>query len=318
MMQWWKQRLALPVVIGVLLTGVTAVFAQETVDPALLAEVTAAFENTRAVDSLHVLSQSVTEGSATAGGLTMNSQQTQEFDIVKTESGIKAQGTITTTLTLPFGEMQIGAETIIVDEVTYIRFNQIPAELPLNLPAEWVEMEAFIAAQSAGQGSSLPGGSGMMAGVSPDDLLAELMLPLTAEAVTAISALPSAEIAGQTMQVYQLTLDSAAVLASDAASLVNTGRAGAGGLPAGTEPGMMALPEGMPEVPGSSEPLSPEDIQLTCAVYIGADGLIYRIYMVVNNMGSGENASSALTVTGVTDYSNFNELVEITAPDIPS
>lgn len=299
-----KKLLSAALIIGVLVVSIGAAGAQA-IDPALLETVARATENTRASTSLHVTAQSLTESEGS--DLSLSSQRTQEFDFAKTETGWNIEGTVAYAMSLPFGEFQISTEIIVVDGVTYVRSSDAPAELPLTLPTTWVNLEEYNAESPNG---------GLPISASAEELLAALMIPINAESVTAIAALPDDEIDGQTMQVYQITVDSAAVLESEAASLFDIGMGGGGAVPAGG----LQPPQGAPELPAAPtemETPSPEDIQMIFAVYVGADdGLVHRVYAVVNIAASGEGAN--LTSTTITDYSNFNEAVEITAPELDS
>lgn len=306
--------LRLAALIALLLIGIQTAAAQDAPDPALLDAIATAFENTRTASSLHVVSQSLTESAG--GEFSLSSQQTLEADLVQTEEGWNVQGSLISAMTLPFGEFELTTEIIVVDGVTYLRFGEAPEGMPLDLPTEWVDLETFSAAQ--GQGGGMIGGAGLTA--SADQFTSFLGLPITPEIVTGITPLADDEIDGQVMQVYQLTVDSAALLESEAATLVNVGIGGGAGMmgggmtpPQGAQGG--AMPE-MPEMPeGTPEPLAPENVEFTFAVYIGADdGLVHRIYSVVSIAAD----TTAITLTSLTDYSNFNDPVEIAAPEIGS
>lgn len=302
MMKRWNKPLVVLALVGALAVGQVGL-AQESVDAAALTEVATAFESTRSLDSLHLKSQSLTESSGGADGFDLSLQLMQEFDLARTESGWNASGTLVTSSQLPVvGALELTSEVITVDGVTYARFIDIPEGLPLELPQEWVDLEQFTAEQG-----SLPFGP------SDNQLLAMLLLPLNEQSVTAITALPADTIDDQTMNVIQITLDPAAVLESEAASLLNVGLgARLGGLPAG---GNGPLPQ---RSAVDQTPPAPEDIQMTFAVYIGADdGLVHRLYTVIQiaPAGEGDAARPGLQTTTVTDLSRFNEPVEITAPE---
>ncbi len=302
MMKRWNKPLLALALVGALAVGQIGL-AQEAVDPAALADVAVAFESTRSVESLHLMSQSLTESSGGANGFDLSLQLTQEFDLARTESGWNASGSLVTSSTLPMiGAIELTSEIISIDGVTYARFTDLPEGLPLELPQDWVDMEQFTAEQG-----------GLPFGPSDNQLLAMLLLPLDEQSVTAITALPADTIDDQAMSVYQITLDPAAVLESEAASLLNVGLgAGLGGLPGG---GNGPLPQ-RPAV--DQTPPAPEDIQMTFAVYIGDDdGLVHRLYTVIQIAPSGEGdaARPGLQTTTVTDLSRFDEPVEITAPE---
>lgn len=319
MTKHWNRAIGTLVLVTALTLG-QITLAQEAVEPESLADVAAAFENIRDVTSLHMVSQSLTESSDGANGSAFSTQQTQEFDLARTDDGWNAAGSLMTSITLPIGVLELGAEIISVDGVTYVRFNQVPEGIPLDLPQDWVDLERFTAGHGTNSGRPLNGN--LPLGISSDQLLAPLMIPVNSQSVTQITVLPSDEIDGQTMRVYQIAVDPAAVLESDASSLLNANAPGGfGGFPGGAANG--APPRGTPEPPAPDEltAIAPEDIQMTFAVYIGeVDGLVHRIYSIVAvaARGTGDNTMPAITVTSIIDYSRFNEPVEIITPEIAS
>ncbi len=308
MMKSWN-RLLMALAVTTTLTLGQVTLAQEAVDLEVLTEITTAFENTQNVTSLHMVSQSLMESSGGNNGMALTTEQTQEFDLVRTEAGWNAMGSITSSANTPIGAFELGMEVISVDEVTYGRFNQIPEGLPLELPQEWVNLDELTTEEG-----NLP------LATSIEQLIAPLMLPLDATAVTQMSVLPSDEIEGEPMRVYQVTLDAAAVLDSEAASLLNVGGAtGFGGFPGGAGGGLP--PQATPQLPAAGEIATPapEDILMTFAVYIGEnDRLIHRLYIVTQIQPSDDSETTrpGLQTTTIIDFSLFNQTVEITAPDI--
>jgi hypothetical protein len=320
-----KRMIALASVLAVSLVGFSAQ-AQDSVDPAVLATITAAFEQTRAVEAVRVESQTNTE-LALGQGMSFSQQGTSGFDLVRAGEVWNAQGSQTSTLGLPTGEVEIITETVILDGVTYLR---IDGEMPQGfgggdaggqaMPEGW-----FDAAQLAeGQDDA---GQEMMAAGGGDMLLGALGLPITAESVTAVTELEPDEIDGQAVRVYQLTLDAAAVIDSDAAGLLTANIGGGfgggfpgggpGGFPGGDAPApQITPPADMPE--GTPAPINPEDVQITFAVYIGQDdGYVHRIYSVIALAPSAES-QFAITLTSITNFLAFNEPAAITAPELGS
>jgi hypothetical protein len=319
MTQHWNRVTGTLLLVTALTLG-QITLAQEAVEPESLGNVATAFENTRDVTSLHMVSQSLTETSTGANGFAFSTQQTQEFDLARTDDGWNTAGSLVTSIILPIGAIELGAEVISVDGVTYVRFNQVPEGIPLDLPQDWVDLEQFTAGQGTNSGQPLNGN--LPLGTSSDQLLAPLMIPMNGQAVTQITVLPSDEINGQTMRVYQITVDPAVVLESDASSLLSINAPGGfDGFPGGAVNGFP--PQGAPELPDPDEltALTPEDIQMTFAVYIGeADGRVHRIYSIVAVAAreTGDSTTPAITVTSIIDYSRFNEPVEIIIPEITS
>jgi hypothetical protein len=303
------------IVVGVLALGTSLAAAQEA-DLAQVEAVTTAFDATRAVNSLHMTSQSLTEiTNANTGMLTM--QSTLDFDLVRAEEDWNAAGTLTTTSSLPFGEFSLSAELILVDRVSYVRFTELPEGIPVELPQGWVTADELTQQAENAGGQAAGGGlaNALPIATTGASLLRALNLPLSSETVTAISTLPDDDIDGQVMRVYQLSIDPAAVLESDAAGLLSApigAGFGGGNLPEGfTSPDGVQLPTPSADIATPS----PEDFQVTLAAYVGADdGFVHRIYLLVNTAGNADGSSPAATITTISDYSNFNTPVEIVAP----
>jgi hypothetical protein len=284
---------------------VTVSSAQETLDTEALADVAIAFEATSLVNSLRLQSQTVTTGSQSAGGASIASQQTVEMDLLRTAEAWNAYSRTTNSITLPFGEISFDSEMIWLDGLTYLRFSDVPPAIPVDLPTTWVDLEIFSTEQGE-DNANLP------LGTAPEAMMSIFALPLTDEALEGLVRLAADEIDGQSMAVYQVTLDAAAILESDAAALFNIGAGNGGGIPTGFPPQGLVPPANAPD-PANLE-IDPANVQMTFAVYIGqADGFIHRIYRVVNVGGD-----LALSQTTLTNYSDFNTTIEITAPELGS
>lgn len=314
-------RMAAALALVLTVFSAVAVNAQEVVDAAQLDAIIAAFEDTRAVSSLHLEAQSQTEISGLPAAIAAGMQNAEIFDLAKSGEVWNAAGTRTISVTLPTGAIEITAETVLLDGAAYVRLSGLPAEMGQNVPEGWFDTAAL--ADDAGQ---VP----FVNGADANLLLGSLGFPVNAESVIALSELAGDTIDGQAMRVFQLTLDPAAVLESDAAGLLNAGMGGGlfmggpgqGGFPGG---GDFTLPEGVTPPEGGTPPTdmaapNPEDFQVTFAVYIGADdGLIHRVYSVIASAPADDAAQPfGLTMTTITNYSKFNEPVIITAPELPA
>lgn len=295
---WGAGALVVALALGVGIAG-----AQEVVDPALLTPVEAALESTRALDSLRISTQSLTESSAQFGDVSIQNSSTLDLVRADADSAWNAVGEINLMSELPvIGTLNLSAEVVRLDGVTVVRFGELPQVLPFELPQTWTTTDELEA-----------GGGLLPLPMTPQALIGALNLPITADAVTAIAALPDDEIDGQAMRVTQISLDAAAVLESDAAGLVTVAGPGAAG---GNLPGGFAPPGGA-QRPAEIAPPMPEDIQVTLAVYVGADdGYLHRIYLLINIAGSEDGSRPASTVTTISDYSKFDEPVEIIAPAV--
>ncbi len=300
----FRKALTLVGVAGILALAPGAASAQETVDPALLATVETALESTRAFDSLRISTQSLTESSAQFGNLSIQNSSTLDLMRTDADSDWNAAGEISLISELPvISTLSLGAEMVRLDGVTIVRFGDLPDGLPIDLPQTWTTTDDLEA-----------GGGIVPLPTTAEALLGALMLPISADSVTVIAALPEDEIDGQAMSVTQLSLDPAAVLESEASGLLTLG--GGRGLGGGNLPGGLTPPGGAP-LPAEVVSPSPEDIQVTLAVYIGADdGLVHRIYLLVNIAGSDDGSTPATTITTISDFSNLGEPVEIAMPII--
>jgi hypothetical protein len=303
-MKWLKGLL----VVIICVAGVGAVSAQSGADPALLETVETAFQATLAQNSLTINSTSLTE----IEGVPIEQQTTSTVRAVRTETGWNAEGS----RAMSGMGINLTSEFVALDGVVYLRFTDVPDEMAATLSEEWTN-----ASEAEG---------GVMGGnIDANTLLGSLVLPIDAQSVTAVSELPAADINGQPMRVFQLTLNPETVLNSDAAGLLNAGFGGFGGgqgFPEGMQPPnlpegaqMPALPEGVQPPQGGEQQLpDPENVQITFAVYVGEDGLIHRIYSVIalSGQAGADQPAFALTITSVTDYADFNAPVEIAAPEL--
>lgn len=298
-------------------------------DPALVDTVVQAFEQTQASTSLHVATQSLTERSGGEAGFGGGSQQGQSaWDLALAADGSwNLSGSMSTVLQMGDNQLQNTIEYIMVDGVSYINLDgaqigQIPGQADqVTTPQGWIELSADGTDQAAG--FPMLGAAGNLSAQA----LGGLLLPMSATSITAISVLPDDTIDGQTMHVYQISVDAQSVIDSDASALL---RGGFGGGFGGGQP-----PQGMPDgstapVDGQGTPpsdgqrpsfdqaLDPANVIVTIAVYIGADdGFVHRIYSVIETASTSRDGSSGVsTVTSITDFSAFNQPVSITAPQI--
>jgi hypothetical protein len=306
-------------VTAVLITGVVSAGAQDTVDAQKLDYVAKAVQKTLAATSLHIESQSKTEISGAPQGAGFGQEQVETAYLAKVEQGWDASGSRSMIMTLPNNQMKITMEYVLTGGKAYLRFTDVPDALKGNLPSDWADAETM-----ARQGASAQGSSGQAPGASLDSatlstaLLGPLNLTFDSKSVTALQELTADTIDGQSMRVFQLTMDSAAVLASSGASLLSPNFGVGQGVPGGFPgQGQMTPPAGIPAMgtpPADLGTPNPQDAQITFAVYVGdQDGLVHRVYSVVTvNAGSGQQFG--LNVTTVTNFSRFDEPVSITAP----
>lgn len=304
-------------------------------DLALVNSAASAFENTLSRSSFRIESQSITELSR---GQNTSFQQsgTSGYDVARTETGWNVSGSSTTSMTTPNGSFDSTISLIVIDGAVYIKndggagFAPPGASETESAPEGWFEVGAN--SPDSQTPNQLFAGTTMNA----DSALGALLLPISAESVTAIAELPADTIDGQSMRVIQLSLDSQVVLDSGAAALFSGGMgrggffsgggasAAGGGFPGGqNEDGTPAFtpPDGATPGQGDSrgqgfrQALDAADVSITFAVYIGADdGLLHRIYSVTDVRSSSANGESTARTTAVVNYSAFDEPVEISAP----
>lgn len=314
----------------------------QSADTALVGAAVAAFEQTLGSTSLHIEAQTITDRGGSQQG------STGSYNAVQGASGWNVSGSQTTTLTMQGNTMETTTSVIVLDGTVYMLVEGGMAMFtPPNgdgaagggaTPAETTLPEGWYIASSPDTATTTDATTPMRGGQQDASsqisrALGALMLPVTAEAITAISELPGDTINGQAMRVLQISLDPQAVIDSGSA-LLNMGGGGFPGSgfagPRGDVSQGAQLPDGAREMPplndgamppsgeidgaqggrGGMGQISAENVQITFAVYIGADdGLIHRVYSVIAMGGD-----FATTITTVTDFSAFGEPVEISAP----
>jgi hypothetical protein len=323
--------------VALLASGVITVSAQNAVDPASLDYVVKAYANTLASTSLHIESQSQTQSADQQQGAGLGQKSTSSFDAAKTADGWNINGSRTTAITTQNGEVDIQMDTIVVDGKLYLQVSGMPQfqqqdqnAAPPAVPQGW-----FDPAQLEASGQRVPGVGNTDPKTTVQTLLDALNLPVDGKSVTALKELPADKIGDQSMRVFQLTLDPAIILQSDAAALLRGGGFGGGfgGFRRGQngQGGNGQQGQGnAQQVPGQGTPFptrtppNPADYQITFAVYVGdQDQLIHRIYSVIaiaatQDNGNGFGGQPARTITTVTDFSKFNDPVTITAPQLAS
>jgi hypothetical protein len=302
--------------IVILLAALVIPTSAQSMDTDALAYVSTAFDNMKALESFTITSQSVTQIEGIPGGgdsPLMESSST--FDIV----GENSSGTMTMTSSFAFGqqdaqESTTEAEVVMVDGETYIQFLDAP-DFPegqeIEIPEGWFNPE-----QMNEQAATLTGGiEELPAGI--------LDLPINEESIIELTELEADTINDQGMRVFQLTLDAEYIAENEITGLFGGGMAmGAGGQ--GQMPfGGMTPPADAPALPtpdGTAEMMSPEDAEITFAVWIGDDDqLVHRVYTVLTLApGEGATVPISLRMTTVTNFSNFNEPFEILAPEVAS
>ncbi len=324
------------------LSGAISVYAQDAVDPASLDYITKAYTNTLASTSLHIESQSQTESAGQQQGTGFGQKQSASFDAVKTADSWNVKGARTTAITTQNGEIDIEIDTAVVDGKIYLQISGMPQfgqgdqNAAAAVPQGW-----FDPTQLEASGQRIRGVGNTDPKTTVLTLLDALNLPVTGQSVTALKELAADTIDGQSMRVFQITLDPAIILQSDAAALLRGGGFGGfgGGFFGGGRPGQDgqgqgnggSLAQGTFTPPGdgtafpTAQPPDPANYQITFAVYVGDnDQLIHRIYSVVAiaatvDNGNGFGGQPARTITTVTDFSKFNDpSITVTAPEITS
>ncbi|MFN8530666.1 MAG: hypothetical protein U0670_18835 [Anaerolineae bacterium] len=219
----------------------------QTVDSALVDTVAGAFAATSASTSLHINTQTAVSRTGGFGGEGAEQQNSASFDLAIGASGWNVSGSRTTITSFNSNQVQSTVQIAVVDGVVYANldgfaglaggFGQPPGgdangnangQLPqppdgaglTDLPQGWFAVGA----------DANPIVSQLIGADLATRLLAELQLPITTGSVTAISALPDDTIDGQVMHIYQVTLDTQAVLDSGANLVFDNVR---GGVPGG-------------------------------------------------------------------------------------
>ncbi len=323
---------------------------QAAVDPTLLDYVTKAAQATRGVTAVHVETQRQTQVGAQGSGST--SQGTGSFDLVATSNGWNFQGKQTTEAARQGNQITTTTQIVELDGHTYLN---IQGSFPAGGFGGGRGAQATQEAGSGGQGTPAANGQGggfggqipqgwfevqpsqngqpggaFARGISAVEALGALSLPIATDSVTAISELKGDTIDGQAMRVIQVTLDSQAVLNSDAAALVRANLGGGfGGFGGRGRNGQgNGTPQASPATPAPNQTrqpfggfqLNPQDVQVTFAVYVGqTDGYIHRIYSVINvNMTAQDGTTTPISETAITNYSAFGTPATITAPTLNS
>ncbi len=335
------KRISLLAVLALVVGAFSGAYAQA--DPTVVDTVVQAFEQTRARTSLHVTAQSLTERSGGEGGFGGGQQQGQaQWDVSLAADGSwNLSGSQSTVIQMGDNQMQNTIQYIVLDGVTYINLDgaqmgQLSGQNDqTTLPHGWFELSADGTDQTAGL--PLMSATGNVSAQA----LAGLLFPMSAESITAISALPDDTIDGQAMHVYQISLDAQAVIDSDASVLLrgSSGFGGGGfgggqppqggadersGAPAAdvTPPAPPTNGQGTPptdgERPAFDQTLDPANVAITIAVYVGQDdGFVHRIYSVIETAATSPNGGSSVsTVTSIVDFSALNQPVIISAPQV--
>ncbi len=319
-----KHRLVIAALIALVLGAYGAVSAQSAVDPALLTVITQAFDQTRASTSLHIETQQLV--AVQNADFSMQTQSSASWSLAAAAASWNLSGSQTTLMQFGDTPTESTVEYIVIDGVTY-----------MNL--DGAQMGGGFApggAQDQTTQTQPQGWFEVSAAASTENLAAQafgaLMFPVTAESIT---ELPGDMIDGQAMRVLQISVSAQAVIDSDASVLLRT--SGVGGFPDGVPPsGDGVLPadaQGTPMAPPSGDQGQPPtdaqrqpptgdqtldaaNVRITFAVYIGQDdGLVHRIYSVIEIVTNRQDDSQAVTTTtSIHDYSAFNQPVEITAP----
>ncbi len=322
-----KHRLVFAALIALLLGTFGAAQAQSAVDPTLLASITQAFDQTRASTSLHIESQQLIARESSE--FAMQAQSSASWTLAAGTAGWNLSGAQTTLTQFGDTPTESTIEYVVLDGVTYLNLDGVQmgggGQDAQTLPQGWFEVSAEI-----GDPAQTP-----MRGIASTENLAVqafggLIYPITAESVTSVVELPSDTIDGQTMQVYQISLDAQFVIDSDASALLSIG-GGMGGFAGGAPPrGDGDAAQGQPPTDAQGQPptgdqgqpptgdqaIDPANVRITFAVYIGQDdGLVHRIYSVIEIVTNRDD-SSQTTTTSIHDYSAFNQPAEITAPAV--
>lgn len=279
----------------------SATYAQTDIALESLRYITEAYENTLAVSSMVIQTYAQTDITGNA----FSQVKAADFQIVRTEDGWDAGGTLESSMSTPNGELLITTEIAIVDGRVYIRLNNVPSQMPqgTSLPDDWFEVITTDETQVM---------ISRIAGVDIDDpisnVLGALTLPVQAESVSSLTELPGDTINDQPMRVFQLTLETEVVIETGMATILHPTFSGFGGGAAGGFSG--GRPQQNAGTPNPPE-LNPANLQITFAVYIGEeDHLIHRIYSVV------VMSDLEATTTTITDFSNHDLPVEVIVPEI--
>lgn len=262
--------------------------------------VTAALAATTGVDTMQIVSESRVMGPDDVA----LSAQTTELVLQRIEDGWDAQIQSSNLITTPMGELMLVSETVRVAGVTYIRFTEVPEQLNM-LPTDWINLATL--GEQAGTVAAL-------GQAEPDAALRVFELPVLDAAVTAITQIDDSVIDGQAVSLYQVTFDSNAILASDYSDILELAASGGQGMmQQGRTPG-----QGAENAPGGNlEAIDPTALLLTLTLYIGQDdGFIHQVDTIIATADTDADPFT-LRMTQ-TNFSNFNEPVEIQEPTLSS
>ena len=316
------------------LVAVVPASAQDAVDPAAVDAVAAALAATQSQSSLHLNTQVFTESNRGTDQAGISQQDVLVFDLAPMADGWNLAGSQTTSAATPMGAMDTVSDIIVLDGTVYLRLTSGGGEsggFGGMFPEGWFTLDS-LEQNAGGQGRF----GGFDATSVVNRIVGPLLLPVTADSVLGASELPADQIDGQAMRVIQITLDSQALIDSTASAMLGAGGGmmmmGGPGMrqdgdsaqampmlqgtpPAGGPDGQM--PDGAMPPDGGMQALTPENVRMTFAVYIGQDdGLVHRLY-AVTDQGSGDGQFSQPTTTR-TDLSAFGAPVSISAPELSS
>ena len=306
--------------------------AQDSVDPQLLNTVQTAFTNLLNQSSFTQNTTSTTEFPDTLNGAVTN-QGSASYQLAAAANGWNISGTQTTTISAPPGgnisdTATTSMELVIVDGISYIRFTAVPEFMQSrNLPQVWTALDQSQEQRFAGMKTS------------SEEVTVALNLPLDASGITALTETAADTIDGQAMRVFQITFDSQAVMNSGASSLIGGAgdsmviigdeRVGESGGPSVSSSGGGGVPSGAPDTNssggGSAPPIQQGnfqppsmDSQITATVWVGSDGLVHRITIVVTSTPTDSSVgnSGSSTVTTTIDFTDFNQSITIAAPTV--
>ena len=332
--------------VAALTVGITgAGSAQGTADPAVVQAVTSALANTLAANTLHLETQVFTQSSVGDQNAPASRGEVLSFDLQAAADGWNLDGSQTSSTTLPTGARETVTEIVVIDGVTYARLSGgLPGGQAPGGQAADGQASPFLEGWFTLDATSDDSRFGRLDFSSIGNrVVGALQLPVNGDSAVTASALSDDTIDGQTMHVFQITLDPQAVLDSDSSVLLNASGGGlqgagfggqGGGPPAGAEGRAPAADGTAPDAgtpragfangadntagqPRDAQPeLTANDVRLTFAVYVGADdGLIHRLYTVIDVARGGDGVFSQ-RITSLTDLSAFNSPLTITAPAI--
>lgn len=340
--------------VGLLTLGAVApTMAQTNVDTSLLDAVKTAFDSTNAVTSVTVNSQS-TSGAAQSDANAPSRTIIQSDQIAANGSGWDVSGSLTTSSTGgQNGASETTLEYIEVNGVTYVRFTAIPEQMTqMGLPTEWVDVSTLgrIPGVSVNADGSISVAALDVLELPLDTSSVTAISELPAETIDGVNM----RVFQLTLDASALEAsDAAGLLDVNVGGGFGGGRSGNGQqLPDGQAPQDMngqQPPQGQPgngqQPPGGQppadangqqppqgqtgngqppggfqmQPLSAENMQVSVTVWVGDDGLVHRVSSNVAAAPASDAATSGpmasgFNVTTVSDFSQFNVPVQISAP----